>query len=303
MPQRAKILANLFLVYISWGSVYIGFKFVLEVLPPFLAVGSRMTLAGLLLCAWLRLAGRWQRPGPGDTRAIFALAFFLVFVASGFLGKGQDYVPSGVAAVVTGTTPISMLLGAWLFAHEPRPGLAQCLGLAGGLGGLSLLAFARGGDASLGIGTLWLLAATFGWVAGSLAARHMPRTTGLPHMQECGLILLAGGLECLAGAAVFGEFSRLRLQNLDATVILAFAWMVLGGSIIAYSSYFWLLRHSTTAVAVSYEYVVPIIGVFLGWWLGGESLNPQVLGACALIAGSVFFVLWGQAAKPEPGQP
>ena len=98
-PLSLKILLNLFLVYISWGSTYIGFEFTLEVLGPFLACGSRMLLAGLLLCAAIVCTGRWQRPSRADWRHACWLAVFMVLMASGFLGKGQEYVSSGVAAV------------------------------------------------------------------------------------------------------------------------------------------------------------------------------------------------------------
>lgn len=88
-----------------------------------------------------------------------------------------------------------------------------------------------------------------------------------------------------------------RFENLRPEVALAFAWMVVGGSILAYSSYFWLLEHASIATAVSYEYVVPVIGVFLGWRLGGENVNPQMLLACCMTVGSVFFLLWQRHSR------
>ena len=88
-----------------------------------------------------------------------------------------------------------------------------------------------------------------------------------------------------------------RWENLRPEVVLAFAWMTIGGSIIAYSSYFWLLAHVSIATAVSYEYVVPVIGIFLGWWLGGETISGRMILACCLTVGSVFFVLWHKHNK------
>lgn len=88
-----------------------------------------------------------------------------------------------------------------------------------------------------------------------------------------------------------------RWENLRPEVALAFAWMTIGGSIIAYSSYFWLLTHVSIATAVSYEYVVPVIGVLLGWWLGGEAITGRIVLACCLTVGSVFFVLWHKHNK------
>lgn len=299
-PLNLKILLNLFLVYISWGSTYIGFKFTLEVLGPFLACGSRMFLAGLLLCGVIICTGRWRRPSLADWRHACWLSVFMVVMASGFLGKGQEYVTSGVAAVITGSTPISMLVAAWLFGGERRPSAMQWLGLAGGLCGLALLGVsqnASGLEQSSPVGMLWVFGATLGWVAGSLLTRRFSLVTSLTALQSCGLLLLVGGLQTLLLGFACGEAAMTRWENLRLEVALAFAWMTIGGSIIAYSSYFWLLTHVSIATAVSYEYVVPVIGVLLGWRLGGEAITGRIVLACCLTVGSVFFVLWHKHNK------
>lgn len=294
MSRRFLIIINLLLVYVSWGSVYIGFKFTLEVLGPFFACGARMSLGGGLLCLALMFFGIWRKPSPKELWRIAILSIFMVFLTSGFLSKGQEYISSGMAAVVSGSTPISMLVGVWLFAGEPRPNLVQCLGLAGGFTGIMLLATGHCGGAETSSlpGMAWVLLATFGWVAGTILTKHYPGGAAMPPMQSCALILLLGGLECLLAGWLCGEASMTRWQNLDLRVAIAFAWMVAGGSVIAYSSYFWLLQHVSTPVAVSYEYVVPIIGIFLGWLLGNEEPTPRMFIACALIVSSVFFVVW-----------
>lgn len=299
-PRTLKILLNLFLLYISWGSTYIGFKFTLEVLGPFLACGSRMALAGLILGLGVACAGRWKRPSRADVLHALWLGLFMVLMASGFLGRGQEEISSSVAAVVMGSTPITMLVGAWLFAGEARPSAMQWLGLAGGLAGLILLAQSQAGAAqgqsSLG-GILWVFGGTLGWVVGSLLSRRFPLATRLVPLQSCALLLFLGGLECLLVGFAGGEAAMTRWENLRPEVILAYAWMTVGGSIIAYSSYFWLLSHASIATVVSYEYVVPVIGIFLGWQLGGEVVTPKMLLACGLTVGSVFFVLWHKHNK------
>lgn len=298
-PMTLKILLNLFLVYVSWGSTYIGFKYTLEVLGPFLACGARMLLAGVMLCAAIACVGRWQRPKRADYLHALWLGLFMVLMASGFLAKGEESVTSGVAAVVTGSTPISMLVAAWLIGGEQRPSAVQWLGLMGGLGGLILLGQSQvaGPDQSSVGGMLWVFGATLGWVAGSLLTRRFPLTTGLGPLQSCGLLLFVGGLECLLAGFVGGEAAMTRWENLSPEVILTFLWMSFGGSIIAYSCYFWLLAHASIATAVSYEYVVPVIGIFLGWWLGNEQVTGQMILACCLTVGSVFFVLWQKHNK------
>lgn len=294
-PSLWLIVVNLFLVYISWGSTYIGLKFTLEVLGPFTTCGARMGLGGFLLCLMLMLTGRWRFPALADWRHAAGYGVPLVVMASGFLGKGQMSIDSTVAAVISGSTPITMLVAAWLFAGEKRPSLPQCFGLTTGLLGLVLLATSHGagsGIKSTPGGMLWVLLATFGWVAGSLFMRGRNLPTRLSPLESCALLLLMGGLESLALAFVCGEASMVHWENLRPSVLAAFSWMVVGGAILAYSSYFWLLKHTSIATAVSYEYVVPVIGLVLGWQIGGESVNSQMVLASCLTVGSVFFVMW-----------
>ncbi len=298
MSLRLKTLLHLFLVYISWGTTYIGFKLTLEVLGPFFCVGFRMALGGLLLCLLLMLCGRWRRPALRDLRHAAIYGIFMCVVASGFLSRGQLTVPSGVAGVICGSTPISMMLFGLLLAGEKPPSPIQWAGLFGGFCGLIILAASqRGGLAGHGnlAGMLWIVGATFGWVGGSLLLRRFPERTAFPPLQSCGLLLLVGGLESVAVGLFCGEASAMRWHNLRPAVAIAFSWMVVGGGILAYSSYFWLLEHVSIATAISYEYVVPVIGIFLGWWIGGEEVSSRMLLGCALTIGSVFFVVRGRS--------
>lgn len=128
MPISQKslhVMLHLFLVYISWGSTYIGYKFSLGVAGPFLVGGSRMVIGGILLALFLMLTGRWIRPERKDWIHATWMGVFMVLLASGFLAKGQESVASSTAAVITGSTPITMLVAGWLFANEPRPRLLQ----------------------------------------------------------------------------------------------------------------------------------------------------------------------------------
>ena len=304
MPISQKslhVMLHLFLVYISWGSTYIGYKFSLGVAGPFLVGGSRMVIGGILLALFLMLTGRWIRPERKDWIHATWMGVFMVLLASGFLAKGQESVASSTAAVITGSTPITMLVAGWLFANEPRPRLLQWTGLATGTCGLVLLAYSQqnvGGVQQSSIsGMIWVFAATWGWVAGTLVSRRFPHASGLSGMQSCALLLICGGLESLLVAACAGEAALLQPGEIGAAELFAFGWLTVGGSIIAYYAYFWLLSHASIATAVSYEYVVPVIGVFLGWHIGGEAVTWRILLTCVLIVGSVFFVMWDKHNK------
>ena len=258
--------------------------------------GSRMVLGGILLALVLMLSGRWRRPAKKDWIHAAWMGVFMVLMASGFLAKGQESVASSTAAVITGSTPITMLVAGWLFAHEPRPSPMQWTGLCTGTCGLILLACSQqnvGGVQQSSIsGMIWVFTATLGWVAGTLLTRRFPFRTRLSSLQSCALLLFVGGLECLVVAFLDGEQHAMHYENIRWPVIVAFAWMCTGGSVIAYACYFWLLEHVPIATAVSYEYVVPVIGIFLGWLLGGEMLTWRMLLACSMTVGSVFFIMW-----------
>lgn len=289
------VMLHLFLVYISWGSTYIGYKFSLEVAGPFMVGGGRMLIGGLLLSLGLMLTGRWGRPTKKDWIHASWMGVFMVLMASGFLARGQESVASSTAAVITGSVPITMLVAGWLFANEPRPNLMQWIGLCTGSCGLVLLAYSQphvGGvqQSSIG-GMIWVFSATLGWVAGTLLTRRFPFKTAISSLQTCALLLMVGGMECLLVGLLDGEFREFHWENMRWSVAIAFAWMCTGGSVIAYACYFWLLENVSIATAVSYEYVVPVIGIFLGWLLGGEVLTVKMLLACTLTVGSVFFIM------------
>lgn len=287
-----KILCALFMVYITWGSTYIGIKLSLPILPPFLMCGLRMLLGGVLLYAITWLKGERTLPTRTDIRYNTLQGFFMVLMASGFLSKGQESISSGTAAIICGSVPIWMLLSGWLFAGEPRPTWRQALGLCGGFCGLLWLAVGQhaSGDASIG-GMIWVLVGAIGWIGGSLYVKHSPSGCVLSPLRGCALILTIGGLQSLLTGLLWGEWQHIHLENITPLAVFGFSWLVLGGAVIAYSCYFWLLRNTPISMAISYEYVVPFVGLFLGWQIGGESVSLHTVLACLLTTGSVFFIM------------
>lgn len=170
----------LILVYLSWGSSFIGIKFGLTSFPPFLLIGIRMLLAGIILFTLIWMRGERNIPTLQDFRHTFVLAIYMVFIASGFLAKGQETVSSGTAAMILGTTPIWMVLGGWLIWKEKRPTPIQFAGLGGGFFGLVLLSVNQGisGESSL-LGILLVLSAPLAWVVGSFYSKKHARETRL----------------------------------------------------------------------------------------------------------------------------
>lgn len=295
IKNRTQIIINLFLVYISWGSFYVCNKFVIPVFGPFLTSGSRMIIGGTFICLFLLFRNGFIMPSMQDFVHAVMMGFFMVLMAAGFLSKGQENILSSTAAVITGSVPITMLVAGWLFANEPRPRFWQWMGLVIGFCGLTLLAMgqvtqsAAREDDLLGISVVFV--ATLGWIAGTLITRRFPRKTCLPDLEQCAVMMIFGGGMCLLAGILTGESAVLDWQRVEYKVLLSYAWLCTGASITAYTCYFWLIKHTTIAVAISYEYVVPVLGVLLGWQVGGEAISPRMWIGCAMTISSVFFIV------------
>lgn len=286
------VIFCLILVYLSWGSSFIAIKFGLESFPPFMLCGLRMLTAGLLLYGVTWLRGERTVLNRKDWKQDSILAFLMVLVSSGFLCVGQESVSSGTAALICGAVPILMVLSGWLFLGEGKPSRVQFFGLAGGFGGLVLLTLYQGGT---GQDSLWGIFIVFvcacGWVAGSFYSKKHRSENRHSLMRTSAILMALGGAQSLLVAACFGELRRFDPAAVSVLSLVAFAYLVIMGGIVAYSSYLWLLMNTRTEVAISYEYVNPVIGVFLGWWLANEAVGPVIIAACVMTVGSVFFVV------------
>ena len=302
-PSALHIFFMLFLVYITWGSTFIGYKLTLEVVGPFFAAGGRSLGGGVLLMALLMLLGHWTRPTRRALNILIFQGLPMVAVASGFVGLGQTQIPSSVAAVLSSATPILMIAAGYFFAGEPRPAGLQIFGLFTGTCGIIALGWLqRGGDTGEYplLGCLALILADIGWVAGSLLKKKHSLTREMHPLEQTSLLLVFGGIECFLIGFILGEQGRMHWENLRPAVIIAFSWLTIGSSLIAYSAYMWLLMNAPLSVAVSYEYVNPVIGIVLGWLIGGEMISPGIIVSCAVIISSVFFVLMPKTARTQP---
>lgn len=287
-----KVLSALALVYISWGSSFISIRFGLESFPPFMLCGLRMSLAGALLylITWVR--GERTVMHRRDWKQDNILAFLMILISCGFLCVAQESISSGTAAMICGTVPILMVLSGWLFLGERKPSGMQVFGLTGGFSGLILLTVHLGGagkDSIFGLIMVFLCAC--GWVAGSFYSKRHTSQQNHSLLRTSGILMFLGGMQSLLVAALLGEFSEFSIKEVTPASLAGLGYLVVMGGIIAYSSYLWLLLNTRIEVAISYEYVNPVIGVFLGWWLAGEYVDAVVILACCMTVGSVFFVI------------
>ncbi len=289
-PRRSAIVAAFAAVYVLWGSTYLGIRFSMETLPPFFTQGVRFFLAGVLLYAWARWRG--EKPPTRREWGGATITGALLFVCgSGGLVWAEHFIPSGVAALVVATEPMSFVL-LEAMRRRRRPHGVVLAGLALGTAGLLVLVgpgtFFGGERFHLGA-CLVLVAGTFAWAWGSLFSRGS-RLPSSPLMATAATLLTGGGLLALVGV-IAGELGRFDPSAVSTKSIVATIYLFIFGSIVGFSAYLWLLRNATASRVSTYAYVNPIVAVFLGWALAGEPLSPRVLVAAVIIIGAVALII------------
>lgn len=288
-------------VYVIWGSTYLAIRFAVESLPPFTMAGLRFFSAGVLLVAWMRLKGvAWPTAVHWRTAAV--IGALMLVAGNGVLAWAEQTVPSGVAALLVAFVPLWMVVLAALRPGGARPSWMVVLGLVLGLVGLVLLIGPQSlvGGAELDRFGAWAIVfAAFAWALGSVYASDAPQHPSA--FMSAGLQMLTGGVMLVSTGFVLGE--RIVPNLVTAKSALALGYLIVFGSIIAYTAYNWLLRNADTAKVSTYAYVNPIVAVFLGATLGGEVLSARVLLAASVIVGAVALIITAKARKGAPTAP
>jgi drug/metabolite transporter (DMT)-like permease len=299
----------LLVVWVLWGSTYFAIRVGVETLPPLLMAGVRYVVAGLLMYPFairsggpeVRAADRPRFAGWWSAALVGAL---LLAGGNGGVSAGERSVPSGLAALLVATVPLWLIVIDRVF-NGTRIGLAAMAGLVAGVVGVGFLAGPFGGSTghaaaghggtggSPGIGIVIILVASVSWASGTIASRRVP----LPSrpLLATSMQMLAGGVILLAAAAGTGEFSQFDPAHVSAASVLAVAYLIGPGSIIAFSAYVVAVRRLPTATVATYAYVNPIIAVILGTSLLGEALTASMLLGGALIVVAVVLVVRAQA--------
>ncbi len=306
MPKkRFAIIVAFAALYLIWGSTYLGIRFAIETIPPFLMAGIRYFLAGVIMYAVARFRGG-ARPSAADWKTSLIVGACLLLGGNGGVTISEQYISSGLAALMVATVPIYMVILAWGMRMTPRPRPLVWLGLAGGFVGVGILVgpalkFSPDEQHHPGIGMLILLFSSFIWSAGSLYSRTV-KNAASPFVAAGQQMLCGGALLILAGV-VAGELQRFHPRAISLLSLGAFIYLVLIGAIIGFTAYIWLLRHCDPAKVATYAYVNPIVAVLLGAAFAGETLSTRAAVAAALIIGSVALVITAQQIKPKAALP
>ncbi len=286
-------------VYILWGSTYLGIRFAVTSLPPFMMAGTRHLIAGAILYLLLRLRGE-PKPTRVHWRSATLLGALLLLGGNGLVSVAEQTVPSGVTALLVAAVPFWMVL---LNGLEQRraPRWPVLAGLVLGVIGLGVLVLPTGGHAADHVdpvGVALLIAATFSWGVGSLYAHRAPLPSST--FLGIGMEMLAGGALLWVAGLVSGEGASLHLAAITPKSLLALAYLIVFGSLLGFSAYVWLLKVTTPARASTYAFVNPVIAVLLGWALAGEPLTARIVLAGGIIVAAVCLILYfGAKARAE----
>jgi len=288
-PTRARLLLAFAAVYFIWGSTYLFIRFAIETVPPFLVGGIRFLLAGTVMYAWLRVRGA-ARPTRAEWRSAFVIGPLMMTGGNGGIVWSEQFVSSGVVALVVAIVPLWMLLLSWMRGGA-RPSWREWIGVATGLVGVALLVSTDHNPAQGGLSPLALLVmvfSTLSWSVGSLIARDAPLPAS--PLLASAMEMLAGGVGMLLIALLRGEHSQLAVSAVSLRSASSIAYLALFGSIIAFSAYKWLLNKTTPAAVGTYAFVNPVVAVVLGWAFAAEPLGPRTVIAMCVIVGAVVMI-------------
>ena len=276
-------------LYLVWGSTYLAIRVAIESMPPFGMAGARFLVAGSLLFAFVRLRGApW--PSVGQWRDNTIAGILLLLGGNGLMCWAEQTIPSGVTALIVGVGPLFTVLADWLWTRSQRPTLLTVGGMVLGMAGVAWLAapWERGPGSLDPHGVLAVLCACVAWSLGAIYSRHARRPA--EPLVGASVQMLGGGLALLLAAWLHGDFAHIALAAVTPRSWLAFAYLITMGSLVAFSTFVWLMKHSTPALVFTYAYVNPVVAVFLGWLLAGEAITGRMGAAAVVIVAAVMVI-------------
>ena len=283
------LIPALLACYLVWGSTYLAIRFALISFPPYFQMGSRFVVAGALLLAWMRWRGAaW--PTRVQWRNASIIGSLMLAAAMGWLATAQQHIGSGLVATFISTVPI--VVCAFGLATGKRPTRFELAGMA--LGAVGVLLLVRGASFTTSpAGIVLMIGSVIAWSLGSvLQTTRLPLASGpVGFASE----MLCGGVVLMVISFALGEQPVWPPQPL---ALAAWAYLVLFGSLIAFSAYLYLLANTTPAVATSYAFVNPVIALGLGILLGGEVVSNSEWLACGVILSGVVLIFLSQTKKP-----
>lgn len=285
------------IVYIVWGSTYLAIRVMVETMPPLLSGGVRHVVAGFIIFAILLL-----RRGPGAFRLrrseLFAgavVGLLLLLGGNGLVMLGEREVPSGLTALIVAVVPLCVVVLRVMFRERIATGTV--LGVIAGFAGVAILIVPEGVTGRVDVvSMLMIVGASISWSIGTFVSKRLD----LPHdpLASTGVQMLFGGVALLATGTLTGE--TVQPEHYSAESLLSLGYLILFGSVLAYTAYTWVLIHASVSRVSTYAYVNPVVAVFLGWLLLRETVDVTMIIGAAVIIVSVWIVIRTEARRSKP---
>jgi drug/metabolite transporter (DMT)-like permease len=281
-----------------WGSTYFAIRVGVREVPPFLLAAMRFLVAGLVLYGWMIARGE-RSPSRRQWASVSLLAILFFVLDYGLLYWAEQSVPSGIAAVMMAMNAVFMALSEIIFLRTQRLTVRLVLALLIGIGGVAVLvspSLNLGGAPIDRMGAIALVVASMSWSISSVLTRKLP----LPRSQvmSSGAQMLVGGLFLALIAAALGEFHNFHPWTVSRGAWLSLLYLIVAGSIIAFTAYLWLIHHESPTKVGTYAYVNPVVAVLIGYFLGGEGLGLRTILGTLFVLLSVVVITTTRAKKP-----
>ena len=280
-----------FAIYVIWGSTYFAIRVAVTDIPPVFAASLRFLTAGLALYFWSRLRGA-KAPSRLEWRSLLILSVLMFLIAYATVFWAETRIPSGIASVLVATTPVWASLFELTVLKRGRWRLALPVAFVMGLAGVVLLAAGSGGRANW-LPCLAVLGSSLSWSVGTVWSKELP----LPDSKA----IAAGAEMALGGAMLLVLSLAIReappLPHFTTRGLLALGYLIVAGSIVAFTAYMWLLGHLPATTVASYAYVNPLVALAIGHWLGNEAFGVSALVGSLLIVASVLLILTSSPNK------
>ena len=291
--SRTAVVGAFLAIYVIWGSTYLAIWYAVKTIPPLYTAGFRHAIAGTILLLWALAKG--QRPTWPQIRASVVVGFLFFLVGHGTLHWAETQIPTGLASLLIASEPIWVFLIACAAEKRWRMNWLLFSGVALGLGGVALLMGRDVWSAGRGVflGALACLVGAVSWSAGIIYSRRS-HLSGSPLLLSA-LSLLAGSVMLLATGTLLREYRGFSFAAVPMRSWLGLGYLVLFGSVIAFTAYNWLLEHYSPTIVATHTYVNPIVAVLLGWWLASEHVSVNVMASAAMVVAAVFLVDRGMA--------
>ena len=295
--HRFTVILCFLAIYLIWGSTYLAIRYAVETIPPLYTAGLRHLTAGSILLCWCLV--KRLRPTWAQIRASIVIGFFFFLIGHGALHWAEQKVPSGLASLLIASEPIWVFLLSAAAAKQWHWNSTLLAGILLGLGGVGLL-MGRSALTSvpgLFVSSLAVVMSAISWSTGVVYSRRS-HLSGHPLLLSA-LSLLAGSGQLLLAGTALGEYRGFSLASVSLRSWLSLGYLILFGSVVAFTAYNWLMEHYPPTLVATHTYINPIVAVLLGWLMAGEAVTLNVILSAAMVISAVMLVDRGMARLPQ----